>query len=67
MKVGQERLHNVSLSGDFFCYPADGVEQLESILEGVPVSEVRDVLVGFCARYETPGVTVEDWLEVLVG
>lgn len=67
MEVGQDRLHNVSLSGDFFCYPGDGVTQLETVLEGISLSQVPEVLRGFYTGYEIPGVTADDWLKALVG
>jgi lipoate-protein ligase A len=58
----------VSLSGDFFCYPASAVARLETALNGVSLSQVRQVLSDFYAETgtETPGVTVDDWLKVLV-
>jgi lipoate---protein ligase len=59
------RLHGVSLSGDFFCYPSDAISTLESMLEGTALSEVKGILKGFCERADTPGVTISDWLTVL--
>ena len=62
-------LADVSLSGDFFCYPQDVVSELEAALVGAPLEGIAAVLEGFYATHaiETPGVTVADWLKVLVG
>jgi lipoate-protein ligase A len=60
------RLSQVSLSGDFFCYPQDSVETLERMLEGSPLSSAAEVIALFyTGRVETPGVTPADWLTVL--
>jgi len=60
------RLEQVSLSGDFFCYPQDAVEELENRLRGVLAEEAAGVLSSFYAGpVETPGVTAADWLAVL--
>lgn len=60
------RLSQVSLSGDFFCYPQDSVETLEKMLEGSPLASAAEVIALFyTGRVETPGVTPADWLTVL--
>ena len=57
----------VSLSGDWFCYPSDGVEALERGLKGTSVATAAETLAALMAehRVETPGVSLEDWLTVL--
>ncbi|MEE8415759.1 MAG: hypothetical protein V3S05_05760 [Desulfobacterales bacterium] len=66
-EVTDDKFANVSISGDFFCYPEDGVARLESILSGKPVMEIREVLTGFFAGcdIEIPGVGLEDWMKLL--
>ncbi len=60
------RLSQVSLSGDFFCFPQDSVETLEKMLEGSPLASAAEVIALFyTGRVETPGVTQADWLAVL--
>jgi len=58
---------DISISGDFFCYPSDTVDSLTSALNGIPVDNVHNVLKDFYKdkAVETPGVGVDDWLEVL--
>jgi lipoate-protein ligase A len=63
-----DQLASVSLSGDFFCYPQDAVSELEAVLQEAKVHDVEDVVRAFYAqsRAETPGVTADDWLQVLL-
>ncbi len=58
---------NVSLTGDFFCYPEEAVGRLEKRLEGEVAGEVHSILEAFYEkeRVETPGLGVEDWTQVL--
>ena len=59
-------LEQVSLSGDFFCYPLDALERLEGRLTGAPLEKAAELLEAFYAGgVEFPGVAVADWLEVL--
>ena len=67
LEVKEDVLTDVSLSGDFFCYPQDAISELESVLEGTALENVEGVLADFYAvgGIETPGVTVTDWAQVL--
>jgi lipoate---protein ligase len=67
-EVTDGRLGEVFLSGDFFCFPQDAVRRLEKILAGRPVPEIEKALEGFYGGrdVETPGVTVQDWMQVVV-
>ena len=67
VELREDHLYGVSLSGDYFSYPEDGVDELESVLEGAEIGKVEDRLVEFYStgRVETPGVTVRDWMMVL--
>ena len=68
-EVSDGRLSGVSISGDFFCYPAEKIQHLEAELEGRIVHEVREAIEAFYAanELETPGVRVGDWLAVFGG
>jgi len=61
------RLGDVSLSGDFFFYPAEKLATLEEALEGVPTHEVEAAISRFYATegIESPGVTPADFARVL--
>jgi lipoate-protein ligase A len=61
------RLSGLKLTGDFFCYPPDGVAALEAALEGAVPEEVRRILLDFFQQHDVdlPGVTVDDLAGVL--
>jgi lipoate-protein ligase A len=66
-EVIEGRFGTVHLSGDFFCFPREGVGWLESALEGQPVGKTEALLKKSYAnqRIETPGIEIDDWLTVL--
>jgi len=68
-EIHDGRLKNVSISGDFFCYPAGGVLRLETQLEARMTPEIREVIEALYSanEVEIPGVGVEDWLAVFSG
>ena len=67
LEVTDARLSYLSLSGDFFCYPPQALQELETSLLGTTAEERRGVLNGRYAQpgFEMPGVSVDDWLKVL--
>jgi len=58
--------HAICISGDFFCYPPNGIDLLESALEDIPVTEVGRTLEQFYRDnpVETPGIDIADWTAV---
>ncbi|MGD2147504.1 MAG: lipoate--protein ligase [Anaerolineae bacterium] len=69
LEVREGILASVSLSGDFFLYPEEKLTELEAVLAGVPLEDVGRVVKGFYAEHgiESPGVTPDDFVRVLVG
>jgi lipoate---protein ligase len=67
VEVKGDRIARVSLSGDFFCYPGDGLAGLEDALAGAPVARLEQALAAVFAagRLVVPGVGINDWLAVL--
>lgn len=65
-EVRDGRFQNVSISGDFFCFPEQAVEWLESRLEGQPTREALDVVKALYAEggIEIPGVEIDHWSKV---
>ncbi len=63
------RIAEVSLSGDFFFYPADKLEALEDVLAGVKLAAVEPTIAEFYRRegIESPGVTPADFARALTG
>lgn len=60
------RFGQVSISGDFFCYPEQGLLDLEQALAGQPVSRADRIIEAFYGRtrWETPGIALADWQQV---
>lgn len=69
VETREGRIANLSLSGDFFFYPADKLESLESALVGVELSAVESAIAAFYQRegIESPGVTPADFAKALTG
>jgi hypothetical protein len=61
------RFRQLAISGDFFCFPKEGISLIESMLEESPVGAAIRTLSEFYALdgVETPGIDIEDWLTVL--
>jgi lipoate-protein ligase A len=57
----------VSLSGDFFLYPAGKVEELEDYLTGIVLDEVPQAIARFYREHniESPGVTPQNLAQAL--
>ena len=57
---------NVSISGDFFCFPPNAVKCLENEFVGRRVEHAEEVLKEFCFRkdIEIPGIGVKDWMHI---
>lgn len=65
-EVREGRFGHVQVSGDFFCYPEEAIQQLEAMLEDRAPGEVETVLDRFYQErgVETPGIEKVDWLQV---
>ena len=66
-EITEGKFGNVSLSGDFFCFPQEAINRLESTLEGKSIEDASSVIKMFYSaqKIETPGIQIEDWLKVL--
>jgi len=66
-EVKDGRIAWLSLSGDFFFYPAEKLEALEAALTGVAVGDAQQTIADFYAAegVESPGVTPADLGRVL--
>jgi lipoate-protein ligase A len=62
-EVREGILGSVSISGDFFFYPAPRLADLEAALEGVHVDDAEGAIAAFFAQHgvESPGVTAADF------
>jgi hypothetical protein len=64
--VNEGQFTDVSLSGDFFCFPKDTVERLASKIEGTTTDDISHTLTEFykAGDFELPGITIDDWITV---
>ena len=67
--LSEGKIEQISLTGDFFVYPEDSLEQFENSLIGVPINKeaLSEVIAAFYSQQQflTPGITVEDWVTVI--
>jgi lipoate-protein ligase A len=61
------RLKDINISGDFFCFPREAISRLEEKLEGCRLREIRSVLIAIYEKreFEYPGIDIDDWMKVL--
>ena len=66
-EVIEKTFGTVSLSGDFFCFPEQGIQWLESWLQDKPIDDLNRLLAEFYTekKIETPGIEIDDWMKVL--
>ncbi len=66
-EVNEGRFGRVHLSGDFFCFPEQGIGWLESRLENSATKDTPKLLESFYSesQVETPGIGIDDWIKVL--
>jgi hypothetical protein len=67
--VQEEKIRDVTISGDFFMYPEDSLWKLETALRGLPpnMEAVRAQLEDFYAKNGvlSPGLKPEDFAEAI--
>ena len=68
-ELKDDRIFDLSLSGDFFCYPREAVSDLEVALEGAKLADLGRLIETFYQDniVESPGVTPSDWNTLLGG
>ena len=59
------RVRRVTISGDFFAYPAEVIEEMEREMTGADVGELPSVVDRYRGRVELVGITLEDLRELL--
>jgi lipoate-protein ligase A len=69
VEVTDGAITSLTLSGDFFFYPADKLAELSEALVGKEEAEVEETIVQFYERHgiESPGVEPADFAKVVIG
>ncbi len=65
--IEEGQFREVTISGDYFCFPTDTVNRLEEAIEGSSVEEIDKVINAFYEKgdFEWPGVMISDWVHLL--
>lgn len=70
LKLSGDKISSISLSGDFFLYPEEAIEELERALVGVDAK--REALLAAVQKFykstgaQTPMVEPEHWAEAIL-
>jgi len=70
LELTDDKISRIMLSGDFFMYPEDAIEELEQSLNGVKAD--RDSLLAAVQRFysstgaQTPMIELEHWVEAIL-
>jgi len=70
LKFENEFIQEIKITGDFFIYPEEAIEDLEKELVGIKITE-NDLDKKLQEIYlknsiSTPGITIRDWIVVIL-
>ncbi len=70
LAVEKKVISEVKITGDFFIYPEEAIDDIEQILIGTPSNE-KAIQTNLSQLYQqksitTPGITIDDWVKVLM-
>jgi lipoate-protein ligase A len=56
----------VSITGDYFCFPKDTTNRLETVVEGSSTVSLKDTVTNFYKSedFELPGIEMDDWVQL---
>lgn len=69
LEISDGRIEYIRFTGDFFIFPEEKLEKLESLLEGERIEreDLSDKIEEFYEDdVETPGMVSEDWLKAVL-
>jgi lipoate-protein ligase A len=58
-------VEDIIISGDFFAYPEEMVDELESAIRGHKLSDIIDIVESYRDRIVFLGVSIDDIINVL--
>ncbi|MHA1154485.1 MAG: lipoate protein ligase C-terminal domain-containing protein [Candidatus Heimdallarchaeota archaeon] len=67
--VEKNIITEIKITGDFFIYPEEAIEDIEQTIIGSSTNE-KDIEASLSQLYQqksisTPGITIDDWVKVL--
>ena len=68
IEVKNKEIKQIKITGDFFMYPEEKIEEMEEMLIGKEIKEdaIKKALDEFFLEVETFGASKEDFLEVIM-
>ncbi len=64
------KISSLKITGDFFVYPEEALEQFEEQLVGLPLDQeklyhkISEIYSN--EKISTPGITIDDWVQVIL-
>jgi len=58
--VAGNRVEDVIISGDFFAYPAEAIEDMEKDMKGLSLVKLPEIVENYRSKVKLVGVTLDD-------
>ena len=65
VEIDDGKIHNIVISGDFFVYPQEALEELENKLKGCSLNKAKSILKEYAEKITVLGFTLDDVAELL--
>lgn len=65
LRICGDRVEEIVISGDFFAYPEELIDELENSLNGIKIDEIPVVLNSFRDKIVFTGISFNDLLELI--
>ncbi|WXG40062.1 MAG: lipoate protein ligase C-terminal domain-containing protein [Candidatus Freyarchaeum deiterrae] len=68
VKISNEKISEIRISGDFYMHPEEEIEELEKILLGVNIEKVSDTVSKFFKKKKISlvGIEPKDFVKVIL-
>jgi len=63
--VDEDRIKDIVISGDFFAYPTEAIEELEDDLKGSRVDEALDIVEKYRDKIVIVGASIDEIKDLL--
>ncbi len=70
LDLQDNKISTLKITGDFFVYPEEALEQFEEQLVGLPLDQeklyhqISEIYSN--KKISTPGITIDDWVQVIL-
>ncbi len=66
VEFDNNRISSIVISGDFFAYPEEAVEEIEEELRNTIVDNARRILEKYRSKVELVGITIDDIIDAVL-